>query len=133
MNYRVLVVDDEPDLRESVGYLLEDAGYEVEYAANGYEAIGAAQSFQPNVVLLDVMMPKENGYRVARKIHECQAAGLVPDDTKVVLLTARNLDTDPERERLFQDFARPDDVIYKPFDPERLLATVEDLVHTPAT
>jgi len=130
MSYKILVVDDEPDLRESVGYLLEGAGYEVAYAENGLEGIGAAQTFQPDLVLLDVMMPKENGYRVSRKIHDAQKAGLVPDHTKVVLLTARKLDQDPERERMFQEFARPDDVIYKPFDPSALLAKVGSLTPT---
>ncbi len=132
MSYKVLVVDDEPDLRESVGYLLEDAGYDVETAANGHEAVGAAQVFQPDLVLLDVMMPKENGYRVSRRIHEAQSAGLVPHHTKVVLLTARKLDRDPERERMFARFADPDDVIYKPFDPSALVARVAELVDTGA-
>ena len=128
MNHKVLVVDDEADLRESIGYLLEDAGYQVETAANGHEAIGAAQVFQPDLVLLDVMMPKENGYRVSRRIHEAQDAGLVPSHTKVVLLTARKLDRDPEREQMFSRFADPDDVIYKPFDPSGLVARVAELV-----
>jgi two-component system alkaline phosphatase synthesis response regulator PhoP len=129
MSYRVLVVDDEPDLRESVGYLLEDAGYDVETASNGHEAIGAAQVFQPDVVLLDVMMPKENGYRVARRIHEAMEAGLVKASTKVVLLTARKLDQDPEREQMFERFAAPDQVIYKPFDPSKLVSRVGELIH----
>jgi len=133
MSYKVLVVDDEPDLRESVGYLLTDAGYEVAYAANGYEAIGAVQVIQPDVVLLDVMMPKENGYRVSRRIHDAQKVGLVPKHTKVMLLTARKLDQDPQREMLFDQFARPDGVIYKPFDPDQLLAQIEDVVASSPT
>ncbi len=126
MAYKILIVDDEPDLRESVGYLLTDAGYEVAYASNGHEALGATQVFCPDLVLLDVMMPKENGYRVSRHIHEAQAAGLVPTSTKVVLLTARKLDQDPEREQLFNDFADPDEVIYKPFEPKALLARLKE-------
>lgn len=128
MSYKILIVDDEADLRESVGYLMEDAGFQVETAANGHEALGAAQVFQPDLVLLDVMMPKENGYRVSRRIHEAQLAGLVPAHTKVVLLTARKLDQDPERERLFAEFAQPDGVIYKPFDPDQLVAQVSHMV-----
>lgn len=128
MSYKILIVDDEADLRESVGYLMEDAGFQVETAANGHEALGAAQVFQPDLVLLDVMMPKENGYRVSRRIHEAQLAGLVPAHTKVVLLTARKLDQDPERERLFADFAQPDGVVYKPFDPDQLVAQISRMV-----
>lgn len=128
MGYKVLIVDDEPDLRESVSYLLEDCGYEVECAANGLEGIGAAHVFQPDLVLLDVMMPRENGYRVSRKMHEAQERGLLPENMKVMLLTARKLDYDPEREQLFANFAQPDAVMYKPFDPEQLLTTIDSLV-----
>ena len=124
---KILVVDDEPDLRESLTFLLTGADWQVETAADGYAALGAALVFQPDVILLDVMMPRENGYRVARKVREAQAAGLLPDSTRIVLLTARKLDHDPERERLFEEFARPDLVVYKPFDIDHLLAAVEDL------
>ncbi|MDH4228655.1 MAG: response regulator [Nitrospirota bacterium] len=133
MTYKVLIVDDEPDLRESVGYLLERAGFEIECASNGHEGIGAAHAFQPDLVLLDVMMPKENGYRVSRRMHEAQACGLLPEAMKVCLLTARKLDHDPERESLFNDFARPDAVMYKPFDPQQLIDKVSEMLGTPVT
>jgi len=124
---KILVVDDEPDLLESITFLLEGADWKVETAADGYAALGAALVFRPDVILLDVMMPRENGYRVARKVREAQAAGLLPEHTRIVLLTARKLDHDPVRERLFEEFARPDLVIYKPFDIDHLLAAVEEL------
>jgi DNA-binding response OmpR family regulator len=124
---KVLVVDDEPDLVESLTFLLEGADWQVETASDGYAALGAALVFKPDVVLLDVMMPRENGYRVARKVREAQAAGLLPDSTRIVLVTARKLDHDPERERLFEEFARPDLVIYKPFDIDHLLTAVDGL------
>lgn len=129
---KVLVVDDEPDLVESLTFLLKGAGWEVETAADGHAALGAALVFRPDVILLDVMMPRENGYRVARKVREAQGAGLLPEATRIVLLTARKLDHDPERERLFEEFARPDMVIYKPFDIDHLLAAVADLAPRPA-
>ncbi len=128
MGYKILIVDDEPDLRESVGYLLEGAGYEVVCAANGHEGIGAAHSFRPDLVLLDVMMPKENGYRVSRRIRDAQVRGLLPMHMKVVLLTARKLDHDPAREKMFEEFAQPDAVIYKPFDPSQLLTIIGQMV-----
>jgi DNA-binding response OmpR family regulator len=129
---KVLVVDDEPDLVESLTFLLEGADWQVETASDGYAALGAALVFRPDVILLDVMMPRENGYRVARRVREAQAAGLLPRTTRIVLLTARKLDHDPERERLFEHFARPDLVIYKPFDVDHLLAAVADLLARPA-
>ena len=121
---KILVVDDEPDLLESLTFLLEGADWEVETAADGYAALGAALVFRPDVILLDVMMPRENGYRVARKVREAQAAGLLPDATRIALLTARKLDHDPEREALFEQFASPDLVVYKPFDVNQLLSAV---------
>jgi CheY-like chemotaxis protein len=133
MKAKILVVDDEADLRESLGFLLEGAGYAVEYAADGYAGLGAALACRPDLILLDVMMPRENGYRVARRLREAQAAGLLADDLRIVLLTARKLDHDPERERLFEAFARPDLVIYKPFDIDHLLSAVQGLVARPAT
>jgi CheY-like chemotaxis protein len=128
---KVLVVDDDPDLRESLACLLEGVGYDVAEAADGYAALGAALILQPDVVLLDVMMPRENGYRVARKLREAQAAGLLPEDLKVILVTARKLDHDPERELLFEQFARPDLVVYKPFDVNGMLSAVAAVL-TPA-
>lgn len=131
MNAKVLVVDDDPDLRESLACLLEGVGYDVAEAADGYAALGAALVIRPDVVLLDVMMPRENGYRVARKLREAQAAGLLPEALKVILVTARKLDHDPERELLFEQFARPDLVVYKPFDVNGLLSAVAAVL-TPA-
>ncbi len=124
MNARVLVVDDDPDLRESLACLLEGVGYTVAEAADGFAALGAALVLKPDVVLLDVMMPRENGYRVARKLREAQAVGLLPEAMRIVLVTARKLDHDPEREALFEQFAHPDMVVYKPFDVNSLLSAV---------
>ena len=87
---------------------------------------------RPDLILLDVMMPRENGYRVARRLREAQAAGLLADDLRIVLLTARKLDHDPERERLFEEFARPDLVIYKPFDIDHLLSAIRALLRREA-
>lgn len=131
MNAKVLVVDDDPDLRESLACLLEGVGYDVAEAADGYAALGAALMLRPDVVLLDVMMPRENGYRVARKLREAQAVGLLPEAVKIILVTARKLDHDPERESLFEQFAHPDLVVYKPFDVNGLLSAVATAL-TPA-
>jgi len=128
---KVLVVDDDPDLRESLACLLEGVGYNVAEAADGYAALGAALVLKPDLVLLDVMMPRENGYRVARKLREAQAVGLLPENLKIILVTARKLDHDPERELLFEQFARPDLVLYKPFDVNGLLSAVAAVL-TPA-
>jgi len=111
----------------------------VSTAANGLEALGTARSFQPDLVLLDVMMPGENGYRVSRMLREDEALGVYPNGVKILLLTARDLSSDPERESMFCEFSQADRTIYKPFDLERVIAEIgnllgdriEDLVQLP--
>ena len=128
---RVLVVDDEPDISETIKFCLEQEGYEVRTASNGYEALGMARAWQPRLVLLDVMLPGENGYRVSRLIKEDSERGTMRE-TAVLLVTARKLD-DPEREQTFAEFSRADGVIYKPFDLDHLIETVRRLVEVPVT
>lgn len=125
---RILVVDDEPDVVETIRFRLFQEGYEVSAAANGLEALGTARSFQPDLVLLDVMMPGENGYRVARMLREDEARGVYPNGVKIVLLTARDLSSDPDREAIFCDFSMADETIYKPFDLERVIDEIGRLL-----
>jgi CheY-like chemotaxis protein len=125
---KVLVVDDEPDILETTKVLLERKGYEVVTATNGFEALGAARICKPDLIILDVMLPGENGYRVSRALREDEALGVYERPNRIILVTARNLSTDPEREQLFQDFAKPDRVIYKPFDLDDLIDQVGELI-----
>ena len=120
---RILIADDESDIAETVRFCLEQEGCEVQVACNGHEALGAIRAWRPHVALLDVMMPRENGYRVCRFAKEDADAGLIPPIT-IFLVTARKLD-DPERERTFAEFSRCDGVVYKPFDLEELLSLVK--------
>ena len=124
---KILIVDDEPDLVETLQFRLEHEGYETIVATNGWEALGAVRAQEPDLVLLDVMLPKENGYRVSKMIKEDQKAGRLPKTMPVFLLTARNLSSEPEREGSFRDFSQADDVIYKPFDMEELMEKVRAL------
>ena len=126
---RILVVDDETDISESVSFCLEQEGYSVKSACNGYEALGVIRAWLPHVVLLDVMMPGENGYRVSRMVKEDQDSGALPP-VAIVLVTARKLD-DPEREQTFAEFSRADAVLYKPFDIDDLIATVRRYAGVP--
>ena len=125
---KILVADDEPDVVETLQYRLMQEGYEVITATDGLEALGAARSGQPDLVLMDVMMPRENGYRVSRMLREDEDRGAYPKGLKLVLLTARNLASEPDRERIFLDFSRADLMLYKPFDLEELVARVGDLL-----
>jgi CheY-like chemotaxis protein len=125
---KIVVADDEPDVVESLRFRLTQEGYEVVTATDGLEALGAIRSSQPDLVLLDVMMPRENGYRVSRMLREDEARGVYPRGLQIVLLTARNLTSQPDRERIFLEFSRADLMLYKPFDLEQLVDRVGGLL-----
>jgi DNA-binding response OmpR family regulator len=74
------------------------------------------------------MMPRENGYRVSRMLREDEARGVYPCGLQIVLLTARNLTSQPDRERIFLEFSRADLMLYKPFDLEELVDRVGGLL-----
>ena len=70
MSKKVLIADDEPNIVTSLEYLMTKSGYEVEIARNGEEALALVESFLPDLVLLDVMMPHKSGYEVCQRIRE---------------------------------------------------------------
>lgn len=113
MSHRVLVVDDEPAIRETLSFMLEMEGFEVAQASDGLEAIQKVRDFRPAVVLLDVMIPKLDGYRV------CQTIKADPSlvGVKVIILTAMGQAAD--RDRAFA--AGADGYFAKPFDEDALL------------
>jgi CheY-like chemotaxis protein len=125
---KILVVDDDSDLIETLRFSLDREGYEIATATNGLEALGAVRAFQPDLVVLDVMMPKENGYRVSRMIKEDEQSGRLSKKIPVILLTARNLEDDSGRGKMFRDFSMADEVIYKPFDMDALIKRIDALL-----
>ena len=125
---KVLLVDDEPDILETTKFRLEAEGYEVVTASDGLEGLDTFRNERPDVLVLDVMMPGENGYRVARQIREDEESEGVDSPTPIVLVTARDLSDDPEREGMFMEFSGADHVIYKPFDLDDLVAHLSQVV-----
>src|SRR6266516_2823390 len=111
---RVLVVDDEADIRELVRELLGRAGYDVVEAPNGSEALRAFYSQQPDLVILDVQMPVLDGWETLTRIREVS-------DVPVMMLTARAEELDKVRGLR----AGADDYVTKPFGRQELLARVE--------
>ncbi len=110
----VLVADDEPALRETAAFILECEGYRVVLASNGEEALAIARRESPRAALIDVNMPKKNGFELCRALRNDPAlAGIY-----VILLTARGQKTD-EAEGLA---AGADAYLTKPFDDEEILA-----------
>lgn len=114
---KILIVDDEPHLRSLISQALEeleDDGVELFTGANGEEALALIQAELPQLVFLDVMMPKKNGFDVCQTVkHEL---GLT--DVKIILLTAKGQEFDRQRGQQ----AGADLYITKPFDPDDLLA-----------
>ncbi|HLW17093.1 MAG TPA: response regulator [Actinomycetota bacterium] len=114
---RVLVVDDDRVIQQLLEVNLELEGYEVKRAGNGDEALKLVRSFKPDIVLLDVMMPKLDGREVCRRIKGDPATADIP----VVFLSARAQDMDVNSGLELGASA----YITKPFDPVDLLSTVE--------
>ena len=127
---RILLVDDEQDIVDTIKYSLELRGYEVDTAYDGLSALDKGRSGDYGVMILDVMLPGKNGYEVSRVLKEEMAAGSV-DPFKIMLITARKLDNDL-REEFVATWSKSDACLYKPFDLERLLDQLSAL-HEPVT
>ncbi|MGD0968181.1 MAG: response regulator [Candidatus Aquilonibacter sp.] len=116
--HRVLVVDDDRNLRKIISTNLELAGFAVETASDGAEALSMIENLQPDIVLLDLMMPYMDGYEVAKRIRNHQNPSIA--NVPIIILTAKG-----ETEDKLRGFeAGADDYITKPFGPQELLARV---------
>jgi DNA-binding response OmpR family regulator len=113
MSIKALIADDQPQISEVLRLYSQKEGYETRVAKDGQEALALFDSFKPDVVLLDVMMPKVDGFEVCRRI---RAQG----DTPVIMITARGEDF----EKIMGLDIGADDYIVKPFSPEEVMARV---------
>jgi DNA-binding response OmpR family regulator len=113
---RVLIVEDEPDIRELVVHHLKREGYQVSAASSGEEALRQVQAVPPDLVLLDLMMPAMDGLEVCRRLRQDPATVSLP----IVMLTAKGDEVD----RVLGLEIGADDYIVKPFSPKELLARV---------
>jgi DNA-binding response OmpR family regulator len=118
--HRILIVDDEPNIAASLEFLLQRGGYDVRVAHNGEEALAQAESFRPELVLLDVMMPRLNGYEVCQRLRQGENGTAV----KIVMLTARGREVDVEKGRALG----ADLYVTKPFSTRELVAQVRELL-----
>jgi two-component system, OmpR family, response regulator ResD len=112
----VLVVDDEPTIGEIVSRYLERAGYETTTAADGLEAVRLADQLRPDLVVLDVMLPRLDGLQVLRHLREGEDG-----PTPVILLTAKG----EQEDKLAGLRNGADDYVVKPFSPRELVARVD--------
>ena len=120
MTHTVLVVDDEPNIVLSLKFLISQQGYEVRTAASGEEALEALAEQVPDLILLDVMMPRPDGYEVCQKIRATPEWKDIP----VIMLTAKGRDV--EKQKGFAMGA--DDYITKPFSTQELVVKVREMI-----
>ena len=116
---RVLIVDDDPDIVRLVGYNLKQAGFHVDTAATGREALEAVRNNPPDLVVLDVMLPDIDGMEVCRTLRQ-QTAHRVP----ILMLTARGEEID----RVVGFELGADDYVSKPFSPRELVLRVKSIL-----
>lgn len=120
MNYRILLVDDEPDILEFVGYNLRREEFEVYTASNGREALEVATQVEPHLILLDMMMPEMDGIETCRRLREIPSLA----KTMVVFLTAR-----AEDESQLEGFeVGADDYITKPVKVKLLVSRLKAIL-----
>jgi len=121
---RVLIVDDEPNIVAALEFLLQKNGYEVKLAANGEAALAQLDAFEPDLVLLDVMMPKVSGYEV------CQRMRGEPRwrHIKIVMLSAKGREVEVSKGMSLG----ADLYVTKPFSSVELVATLDKLLASAA-
>ena len=117
---QILLVDDEPGLRNAVKTFLEDEGFEITVAVDGEDGWEKAQQFFPDLIITDIMMPRCNGYALLERVREDERLGGTP----VIFLTAKGMTLDRTQGYL----AGVDDYISKPFDPDELAARVKNVI-----
>lgn len=122
---KILLIEDEPNMRELVKARLEQNGYTVVTAGDGYQGIFMARKEKPDLIILDLMIPKMDGYTVCRTLKASSDFNNVP----IVMFTAR---TAPDDRRRGAEMGA-DAYLTKPFEPSTLLAKIEELLQQHAT
>jgi len=120
MTRKILIADDEPNIVISLEFLMQKSGYAVMTAADGEQALQLIDSFKPDLILLDIMLPLRNGFEVCQRIRENPAW----KDTRIVMLTAKGREVE-----VAKGLALGADIyITKPFSTHELLAAVRQLI-----
>ena len=118
---KILVVDDEVDLLETIRFPLEIEGYNVLVAYNGEEALNQARKENPDLILLDLMLPKLDGYKVCRLLKFDERYKHIP----ILMLTAKT----QEKDKVLGMETGADEYITKPFDMDYLLKKVKEYLN----
>jgi DNA-binding response OmpR family regulator len=116
---RILLVDDDPEVVEAMRYALEGRGFQVLIARDGNQGLAMAEREDPDLVILDMMMPKRSGFLVLEKLRRTR-----PVPVRIIMVTAN----EGSRHKAYAEMLGVDDYIRKPFAMDRLLDTVERLL-----
>jgi CheY-like chemotaxis protein len=122
MPKKILIIDDEKDMRTYLGALFKRAGYEVATAGNGAEGLQAARSAPPDLITLDILMPKQSGIRTYRELRSETSTRNVP----IIILTGLT-----QQEDFFAELGslpRPDAIVEKPIDRDDFLDKVRKVI-----
>jgi DNA-binding response OmpR family regulator len=120
MAHKILIADDEPNIVVSLEFLMKREGYAVRVVGNGDDALAEVASFMPDLVLLDIMLPRRNGFEVCQQIR----ADPRFRDVKIVMLTAKGRDTEMQKGLALG----ANTYITKPFATKELVARVKELL-----
>tara|TARA_B100000809_G_C15133610_1_gene529539 strand:- start:2988 stop:3377 length:390 start_codon:yes stop_codon:yes gene_type:complete len=118
-NRRILIVDDDPDIVETVRYALENVGHEVLVARDGNQGLAMAEREDPDLIILDMMMPKRSGFLVMEKLRRSSG-----DPHKIIMITAN----EGNRHKAYAEMLGVDDYMRKPFNMDKLLESVSRLL-----
>ena len=113
---RILIVDDDAEIIEAVRYALEAKGFEVLVARDGNQGLAMAERDDPDLVILDMMMPKRSGFLVLEKLRRTR-----PIPIRVIMITAN----EGSRHKAYAEMLGVDDYLRKPFPMDRLVASVQ--------
>jgi CheY-like chemotaxis protein len=117
---KILVAEDERDIRELIGFTLRFAGLDVTLTKDGIEAVEQALKLQPDLIMLDIRMPKMTGYEACRVLKSDPSTSKIP----IVILSAKGQDGEIQKGKE----AGADHYIVKPFAPDKLTERVKDIL-----
>lgn len=120
MKKKILIVDDEKQIARMLKIRMESMGYEADVAHDGVEGLEKAQQYRPDLIILDVMMPKMDGFEVCRKLKEDP----VFKSTPIIMLSVKA----EEKANDLSVIAGADDYMPKPFEPEILMEKIRRLL-----
>lgn len=119
-NLKIMVVEDSPTYLRKIASFLQSLGYEIITAVDGEEALGKAMRENPGLIVLDVILPKKNGFQVCRQLKTSPAT----QDIKILMMTSKSQDSD----RFWGLKQGADEYMTKPFDDHELKTTVTKLL-----